>query len=147
MYLGSFLVSLSPDSKQTLQKIIRNFQLNENFRKSTNSPKNVTHQTISSAQGWLNFSSDTFVEKKNDSVINFTQHVQKIGTNIEQYVPMRPPGTANCSSFCSAKRETILEKMGLQVSLPSLSLDTKPGRTSISMPTCKTIEIIVYSHC
>lgn len=52
---------------------------------------------------------------------------------------MRPPGTANCSSFCSANRETILEKMGLQVSLPSLSFDTKPGRTSISMPTCKII--------
>lgn len=56
--------------------------------------------------------------------------------NDECYLPIRPPGTANCNSFCSANRDTIRENIGRQVSLPSLSLDTNPGRTSISMPTC-----------
>jgi hypothetical protein len=34
---------------------------------------------------------------------------------------MRPPGTANSSSLCSAKRETILEKMGTHFTFPSAS--------------------------
>lgn len=33
------------------------------------------------------------------------------------------------------------ENIGRQVSLPSLSLDTNPGRTSISMPTCEESSI------
>ena len=32
--------------------------------------------------------------------------------------PMRPPGTAYCRSLCSAKRETILDLSGRQVSVP-----------------------------
>ncbi len=47
-------------------------------------------------------------------------------------LPIRPPGTAYCRSFCSANSDTIRENIGLQVSLPSLSFDTMPGRTSIS---------------
>lgn len=43
--------------------------------------------------------------------------------------PMSPPGTANCNSFCSVYKETILLYIGLQVSLPSESLLTKPGLT------------------
>lgn len=49
--------------------------------------------------------------------------------------PIRPPGAAYCRSLCSAYSETILEKMGLHISFPSWSLDTIPGRTSISWPT------------
>lgn len=51
------------------------------------------------------------------------------------YLPIKPPGTANCNSFCSANRDTMRENIGRHVNLPSLSLDTNPGRTSISMPT------------
>lgn len=53
--------------------------------------------------------------------------------------PIRPPGTANCSSFCSANNETIRENIGRHVNFPSLSLETNPGLTSISMPTCSNI--------
>lgn len=52
--------------------------------------------------------------------------------------PIRPPGTANCSSFCSVYNDTIREKIGRQVTLPSASLLTTPGLTSISCPTFKT---------
>lgn len=52
--------------------------------------------------------------------------------------PMRPPGAAYCRSLCSANRDTILEKMGLHISFPSWSLDTIPGRTSISWPTYRS---------
>ena len=51
---------------------------------------------------------------------------------------MSPPGTAYMISFCSANRETIRERMGLHVNLPSLSLETRPGLTSISWPTVST---------
>ena len=54
------------------------------------------------------------------------------------HLPMSPPGTAYINSFCSAYRETIREKIGLQVNLPSESFETKPGRTSISWPTYNT---------
>ena len=50
-------------------------------------------------------------------------------------LPMSPPGTPYCRSFCSANNETIFEKIGLHVSFPSVSFDTIPGRTSISCPT------------
>ena len=50
-------------------------------------------------------------------------------------LPMSPPGTPYCRSFCSANNETIFEKIGLHVSFPSVSFDTMPGRTSISCPT------------
>lgn len=43
--------------------------------------------------------------------------------------PISPPGTANCSSFCSVYKETILLNIGLHVNLPSESLLTRPGRT------------------
>lgn len=52
-----------------------------------------------------------------------------------RYLPMSPPGTAYCRSFCSANSETIREKMGMHVSFPSVSLETIPGLTSISWPT------------
>ena len=52
--------------------------------------------------------------------------------------PMSPPGTAYWSSFCSAKSETIREKIGLHVTFPSASFFTIPGRTSISWPTFST---------
>lgn len=52
--------------------------------------------------------------------------------------PIKPPGTAYIRSFCSANNDTILERMGLQVSLPSESLETRPGLTSISCPTLST---------
>jgi len=45
---------------------------------------------------------------------------------------MRPPGTANCKSFVSANNETILENIGRHLIFPSLSLETIPGRISIS---------------
>lgn len=57
------------------------------------------------------------------------------------YLPIRPPGTANCSSFCSANKDTMRENIGRQVRLPSVSLDTNPGRTSISMPTYDKTDI------
>jgi len=50
---------------------------------------------------------------------------------------MRPPGTANLSSFFSARSETILLRIGLQLILPSASFETTPGRTSISWPSCE----------
>ena len=52
--------------------------------------------------------------------------------------PMSPPGTAYIRSFCSANNDTILDRMGLQVNFPSESLETSPGRTSISCPTFRT---------
>jgi hypothetical protein len=52
--------------------------------------------------------------------------------------PIRPPGTAYIKSFCSAKRDTIFDRIGLQVNFPSESLETRPGRTSISCPTLRT---------
>ena len=55
--------------------------------------------------------------------------------------PIRPPGIAYCRSFCSANSDTIREKIGRHVNFPSWSLDTIPGRTSISWPTCKTKQI------
>mmetsp|Transcript_2980 Transcript_2980/g.5864 ORF Transcript_2980/g.5864 Transcript_2980/m.5864 type:complete len:213 (-) Transcript_2980:677-1315(-) len=61
----------------------------------------------------------------------------KVGST-EVPTPMRPPGTANCSGFCSAKREMILEKMGVTFTVPSESLVTIPGRTSTSCPTRST---------
>ncbi len=51
------------------------------------------------------------------------------------YIPMSPPGTAYCSSFCSAKRDTIRDKMGRHWIFPSAVFETIPGRTSISWPT------------
>jgi hypothetical protein len=51
---------------------------------------------------------------------------------------MRPPGTANLRSFCSANKLTILEKIGLQFILPSESFVTTPGRISISSPNLRT---------
>mmetsp|Transcript_11030 Transcript_11030/g.39915 ORF Transcript_11030/g.39915 Transcript_11030/m.39915 type:complete len:220 (+) Transcript_11030:299-958(+) len=52
--------------------------------------------------------------------------------------PMRPPGTAYRSWFCSANSETIREEMLRHLIFPSASLDTIPGRTSISWPTLRT---------
>mmetsp|Transcript_3937 Transcript_3937/g.9459 ORF Transcript_3937/g.9459 Transcript_3937/m.9459 type:complete len:366 (-) Transcript_3937:451-1548(-) len=52
--------------------------------------------------------------------------------------PMSPPGTAYCSWFCSAKRDTMRLLMGVHLILPSASLLTMPGRTSISCPTLST---------
>lgn len=53
--------------------------------------------------------------------------------------PIRPPGTANCSLFCSASNEMILDRSGRThlIGLPSLdsSLTAIPGRTSISCPS------------
>lgn len=54
-----------------------------------------------------------------------------------KYIPINPPGTAYCKSFCSAKRDRILDRIGLQDNCPSSSLLTIPGRTSISCPTWK----------
>ena len=58
--------------------------------------------------------------------------------------PISPPGTAYIKSFCSANKDTILDRIGLQVSFPSESLDTRPGRTSISCPTLRTPKIVRY---
>ena len=52
-------------------------------------------------------------------------------------LPISPPGTANWRSFCSANSDTIREKIARHWSFPSLSLDTIPGRTSISWFTCE----------
>jgi len=52
--------------------------------------------------------------------------------------PIKPPGTAYWRSFCSANNDRILDLIGLHVNLPSWSLDTIPGRTSISWPTYNT---------
>ena len=46
--------------------------------------------------------------------------------------PMSPPGTAYCSSFVSARRLTMRERMGVHVIFPESSFETIPGRTSIS---------------
>jgi len=51
--------------------------------------------------------------------------------------PINPPGTAYCKSFVSAKSDTTLEKIGVHFTFPSWSLETIPGRTSISSPTCR----------
>ena len=56
--------------------------------------------------------------------------------------PISPPGTAYIKSFCSANNDTILDRIGLQVNFPSESLDTRPGRTSISCPTLRTPKIV-----
>jgi hypothetical protein len=61
----------------------------------------------------------------------------------EGSLPIKPPGTANLSVFCSANKETILEKMGSQVIFPSVSFVTTPGRTSISSPSLSTPERIL----
>jgi len=61
----------------------------------------------------------------------------------ESWLPIKPPGTANLSVFCSANKEMILEKMGLQVIFPSASFVTTPGRTSISSPSLSTPERIL----
>lgn len=53
---------------------------------------------------------------------------QRVGS-IFVPTPIRPPGTANWSSFCSVYKDTIREKIGRQVSFPSESLLTKPGLT------------------
>mmetsp|Transcript_31272 Transcript_31272/g.81985 ORF Transcript_31272/g.81985 Transcript_31272/m.81985 type:complete len:248 (-) Transcript_31272:343-1086(-) len=52
--------------------------------------------------------------------------------------PISPPGTAYCSSFFSAKSDSIREKMGVTCICPLSSFDTIPGRTSISCPFLST---------
>mmetsp|Transcript_87480 Transcript_87480/g.245617 ORF Transcript_87480/g.245617 Transcript_87480/m.245617 type:complete len:244 (+) Transcript_87480:546-1277(+) len=52
--------------------------------------------------------------------------------------PIKPPGTANCNELCSAAKDMILERIGLQITVPAESLPTTPGRISISSPTFKT---------
>uniref|UniRef100_A0A7C9DVK1 Uncharacterized protein n=1 Tax=Opuntia streptacantha TaxID=393608 RepID=A0A7C9DVK1_OPUST len=52
--------------------------------------------------------------------------------------PIRPPGTANCSSFCSAYNETILEYIGVHFMWPLSSFTTIPGRTSMFWLTFRT---------
>mmetsp|Transcript_113488 Transcript_113488/g.178531 ORF Transcript_113488/g.178531 Transcript_113488/m.178531 type:complete len:230 (-) Transcript_113488:460-1149(-) len=52
--------------------------------------------------------------------------------------PIKPPGTAYWSEFCSAANDIIRERMGLQVYLPVPSVVIIPGRTSISCPTLRT---------
>mmetsp|Transcript_4721 Transcript_4721/g.14524 ORF Transcript_4721/g.14524 Transcript_4721/m.14524 type:complete len:243 (-) Transcript_4721:19-747(-) len=52
--------------------------------------------------------------------------------------PMSPPGTAYCSSFCSAYSDTMRLMMGAHLMRPSLSLLTMPGRTSIFWPIRST---------
>mmetsp|Transcript_114425 Transcript_114425/g.318574 ORF Transcript_114425/g.318574 Transcript_114425/m.318574 type:complete len:265 (+) Transcript_114425:439-1233(+) len=52
--------------------------------------------------------------------------------------PIRPPGTANCSLFCSAAKDMIRERIGLHWVLPWASLLTMPGLISISSPTFRT---------
>mmetsp|Transcript_73405 Transcript_73405/g.237419 ORF Transcript_73405/g.237419 Transcript_73405/m.237419 type:complete len:263 (+) Transcript_73405:398-1186(+) len=52
--------------------------------------------------------------------------------------PMRPPGTAYCRLFCSAARDMMRERMGLQTTLLAASLLTMPGLISISSPTLST---------
>mmetsp|Transcript_7218 Transcript_7218/g.21664 ORF Transcript_7218/g.21664 Transcript_7218/m.21664 type:complete len:201 (+) Transcript_7218:228-830(+) len=52
--------------------------------------------------------------------------------------PMSPPGTAYWRAFCSANRETTLEKIGMHLIFPWASLVTIPGLTSISWPTLST---------
>lgn len=61
------------------------------------------------------------------------KHVSKNLT--KSTIPIKPPGTAYCKSFCSANSDRILDKIGLHDSWPSFSLLTIPGRTSISCPT------------
>eukprot|EP01139_Manchomonas_bermudensis_P000144 Amastigsp_a134_413.p3 type:complete len:269 gc:universal Amastigsp_a134_413:1485-679(-) len=62
---------------------------------------------------------------------------QSVGSIIVP-TPMSPPGTAYLSSFCSASRVTIREKIGSHAILPAESLETIPGRTSISSPSLST---------
>ena len=52
--------------------------------------------------------------------------------------PMRPPGTAYLRSFCSAYNDIIRLYIGVHFILPSASLETMPGRTSISSPIRRT---------
>lgn len=52
--------------------------------------------------------------------------------------PIRPPGTAYCSGFCSANSDTMRERMGMQRMAPLASLVTTPGRTSTSWPMRST---------
>ena len=56
-------------------------------------------------------------------------------THTHTHTPMSPPGTAYCSSFCSANNDTIRDKIGRHCIFPSCVLETIPGRTSISCPT------------
>ena len=60
---------------------------------------------------------------------------------------MSPPGTAYWSSFCSVKRETIREKIGMHWIFPSWVLDTIPGRTSISWPTWRIGVYTIMKKC
>lgn len=76
---------------------------------------------------WREWSDDVFLNNKSENEWMLM-------------LPIRPPGAAYCRSLCSANNETILEKMGLHISFPSWSLETIPGRTSISWPTWRHTE-------
>ena len=52
--------------------------------------------------------------------------------------PMSPPGTANCSSFFSAHKESILVYIGMHLMSPFFSLKTIPRQISIVWCNLKT---------
>eukprot|EP00123_Amoebidium_parasiticum_P012219 comp21201_c0_seq1/m.28805 comp21201_c0_seq1/g.28805 ORF comp21201_c0_seq1/g.28805 comp21201_c0_seq1/m.28805 type:complete len:353 (+) comp21201_c0_seq1:732-1790(+) len=52
--------------------------------------------------------------------------------------PIRPPGTAYCRAFCSVLRVSMRDRIDLHRILLFASLDTIPGRTSISIPNLST---------
>ena len=62
------------------------------------------------------------------------------------FSPIKPPGTANWRSFCSANNDITLDCMGWQRILPSVVLDTIPGRTSMSWPIYKIRKQFVAAY-
>lgn len=136
-HLGSLLVSLCADSQQPSEKEVGDLQLGEDLWQRSDGAQHLTDHTIRSAQCRVDLGAHTCTEPAFTFSLNilvlFSSGVNDSRIkHVSMVVPIRPPGAAYCRSLCSANKDTILEKMGLHISFPSWSLDTIPGRTSIS---------------
>lgn len=137
-HLGGLLVSLGADPQQPPEQEIGNLQLSEDLRQRSNSTQHLADHTVRAAQCWVDLGAHTCTNH-----CCFTLREDSVRTQVESDSPIRPPGAAYCRSLCSANNDTILEKMGLHISFPSWSLETIPGRTSISWPTLRSTKLLV----
>lgn len=60
IYFGSLFVTLGSHAQQSLEQVIRDFQLDEDLGKSSNSSQNLTHHTIGTTQSWLDLGTNTW---------------------------------------------------------------------------------------
>lgn len=139
--LGLLLV-VGPDSEQATEQKVVDLDLGVDRRERALGAEDLADQSITARQLRV----DHCARAHRDRKASRTRESALCTPSIHSFeadagdarvpTPIKPPGTANLSSFFSARSETILLRIGLQLILPSASFETTPGRTSISWPSC-----------